>query len=115
MKLPTEKLNSKGLTKRWIVNVLSVVFAVLVLFTVTASVVLHKYYFDATQEYLENQLVTVCNSFGSYSSGNAQEFEKGAKEYVESFTLHDKMEVQLLAGDGKVLYSTAGYVAETYE
>ncbi len=115
MKLPTEKLNIKGLTKRWIVNVLSVVLAVLAIFTVTVSAVLYQYYFETVEEYLQSQLETVGSSFAGYSSASAKDFEKGAKEYVESFTMHDKMEVQLLSGDGKILYSTAGYITETYQ
>lgn len=114
MKLPTEKLNMKGLTRRWVVNVLSVVFAVLAIFTVTASGVLYQYYFETAEEYVEYQLEVVRDSFAGFSATGSAEFEKGAKEYVETFTLHDKMEVQFLSSEGKVLYSTAGYITETY-
>lgn len=114
MKFSAEKLNMKGLTRRWVVNVLSVVFAVLAIFTVTASGVLYQYYFDTAEEYVEYQLETVQDSFAGFSAAGAAEFEKGAKEYVETFALHDKMEVQFLSSDGSVLYSTAGYIAETY-
>lgn len=114
MKIRSQKLNMKGLTRRWIFNVLSVVLAVLVLFTATASVLLYRYYFTTAEEYLQHQLETVYESFIGFSSGTAKDFEKGAKEYVETFTLHDKMEVQLLSGEGTVLYSTAGFINETY-
>lgn len=115
MKIPSQKLNMKGLTKRWIINVLSVVMAVLILFTATASVLLYQFYFSTVEEYVTHQLETVYESFAVFSAGTPQDFEKGAKEYVESFTLHEKMEVQLLSGDGNVLYSTAGHVTETYQ
>ena len=115
MKFSKGKLNIKGLTKRWIVNVLSVVFVVLFSFTAVATGVLHTYYFDTAAEYLQMQVSTVRNAFTGYASAGTAEFEKGAKEYVETFALHDKMEVQFLKGDGSVLYSTAGYITETYQ
>ncbi len=115
MKFSAEKLNMKGLTRRWIVNVLSVVFAVLAIFTVTASGVLYQYYFDTAEEYVTYQLETVRDSFAGFSAAGTAEFEKGAKEYVENFALQDKMEVQFLSSEGKVLYSTAGYISETYD
>ncbi len=114
MKISSQKLNMKGLTRRWIFNVVSVVLAVLILFTVTASVLLYQYYFSTAEEYLQHQLETVAESFSGFSSGSTKDFEKGAKEFVESFTLHEKMEVQLLSGEGTILYSTAGHVTEPY-
>ena len=50
---------------------------------------LHSYYFDTANEYLEYQVNTVKDAFSVYASAGATEFEKGAKEYVESFALHD--------------------------
>ena len=71
MKFSAEKLNMKGLTRRWVVNVLSVVFAVPAIFTVTASGVLYQYYFDTAEEYVEYQLVTVRDSFAGFSAAGA--------------------------------------------
>ncbi len=113
MTFDTKKLNVKGLTKRWIVNVLSVVFAVLLIFGMGASLVLRQYYVVSVEEYLYAQLETVSSSFTQYASGSVEEFEAGAKGYAETFADHQSMEVQLLSDSGKVLVSTAGYVADT--
>ncbi len=114
MKFVSEKLNIQGLTKRWIFNVLSVVFVVLFVFTLAASMLLYQFYIDAAKGYLTDQLEVIGDTFSGFSSGSPEEFEKGAKEYVESFALHQKMEVQFLSPEGKVMYSTAGYITETY-
>ncbi len=114
MTVNIKKLNLNGLTKRWVINVLSVVFAVLTIFSVTASAALYDYYDRAVERYLIGQLDTVMDSFSGYSSAGTAAFELGAKEYVEAFTRHDVMEVQLLTGDGRVMMSTAGFVSDSY-
>lgn len=114
MTVKPKKLKLKGLTKRWIVNVLSVIFVVLLIFAFTVAAAVHQYYLGASANYLYTQLETVTGFFNSYSSAGTQAFATGAREYVEAFTQHDKMEVQLLASDGSVLLSTAGYVSDAY-
>ncbi len=114
MKFSAKQLNIQGLTKRWVINVLSVVFVVLFVFTVAASMLIHQYYMDAAKGYLTDQMEVIGDTFSGFSSGSAEEFEKGAKEYVESFAMHQKMEVQFLSPEGKILYSTAGYITESY-
>ncbi len=110
-----KKLNLNGLTMRWVVNVLSVVFAVLLIFTITVSVVVYEYYDRAVERYLTGQLETVVNSFSGYSSAGTAAFESGAKDYVENYTRHDTMEVQLLTGEGRMIVSTAGFISDSYE
>ncbi len=115
MAILPEKLKFKGLTRRWVVNVLSVVFAALVLFGTVVSLLVRQYYDRAVQRFLTGQLDTVVELFASYSSAGAQEFETGAREYVESYTSHELMEVQLLTSGGEVLISTAGYITDHYD
>lgn len=109
MRSHAKKLNLNGLTKRWIINVLSVVLLVLTLLTVILAVGVHRYYYNAVTQFLDVQTDTAMRFFSGDAAQSAAAFENAAKEYVESFTLHDTMEVQMLASDGTVLMSTAGY------
>lgn len=115
MAVGQRKLNIKGLTRRWIVNVLSVVFVVLFLVTVIVAAAINQYYERSVQQYLLTQLDTATGFFNNGSVTGAKEFEIGAREYVESFSQQDTMEVQLLASDGSILMSTAGYIADSYD
>lgn len=115
MAVKMKKLNLNGLTKRWVVNVLSVVFAVLLIFTVMVSVALHEYYDRAVERYITGQLNTAISMFSGYSSAGTDAFASGAKEYVESFTQHDTMEVQFLTGEGNLIVSTTGFLSDSYE
>lgn len=104
-----------GLTRRWVINVLSIVFGVLFLFTVGVSAAVHTYYDGAVRQYVSRQLETAVGLFNSYSSEGPSQFKTGATQYVEAFTDHELMEVQMLSGDGNVFMTTAGYVSDAYD
>ncbi len=109
------KRNWKGLTRRWVVNVLSVVLLALVLFSVIVAALVKQYYARSVEQYLADQLDAVASVFNGDPAASTAAFEESAREYVETFAMQEQMEVQFLRSDGRVLLSTAGYLADTYE
>ena len=103
-------LRLSGLTKRWVFNVLSVVFVIILMLEFVFTYVIHKYYYSTVEQYLYNQMDAVASSFSAYSAGSYSDFESGARQYVENFAQRDSMEVQILNSNGKVIMSTSGFM-----
>lgn len=103
-------MNFKGITRRWYINVLAVVFLVLVGFEVIFSVIVYNYYYDSVRGHLKTSAETTSRFFNKYSKTQYSEFYSGAKQLVDDFTEKDKMELQIIDLDGKVLFSSNGFV-----
>ena len=63
-----------GLTKRWIVNVLSVLLIFLMILETVVSFIVYTYYNNSVADYLLGELDSISTSFNNYSSANSNVF-----------------------------------------
>ncbi len=103
-------MNFKGITRRWYINVLAVVFLVLVGFEIIFSVIVYNYYYDSVGQHLKARAEITSRFFNKYSKTQYSEFYTGARQLVDDFTEKDKIELQIIDLDGKVLFSSNGFV-----
>lgn len=99
-----------GLTKRWIVNVLSVLFIFLMILETVVSFIVYTYYNNSVADYLLGELDSISTSFNNYSSANSNVFSASAKVFTEDFENRDNIEVQFLNKNGNVMMSTSGFI-----
>lgn len=95
----------KGVTKRWIVNVMSVVIAVVVVLEVLIGIFVHMYYYD-TAKSRANEL---CQGFSLLATVSANDFRSTARQYIENFEHKDKLEVQILDNKGNIIITSNGF------
>lgn len=105
-----------GITKRWMLNTLSVIFTIIVLIVVSLIFVI-TYVF---QNSVEQRLTSTCNElslvFSGYTSNNASDFTAAAREYVENFDQKERMCVMVINASGKIILTSTGFVpSETEE
>ncbi len=105
----------KGLTKRWVFNVLSVILLVVFLIEVVAIILLNDYTLSSIKDYMESTLSSVVQLFPEDSLKSSSTFEVSAKEYTESAYNNEKIEVQFLSPKGDLIISTSGFGDESPE
>ena len=104
-----------GITKRWMLNTLSVIFTIIVLIVVSLIFVV-TYVF---QNNVEQRLVSTANDlslvFSGYEINNSSEFTSAARDYVENFEQKEKMGVMVINGTGRVVMTSTGFLPNSSE
>ena len=100
----------KGITKRWILNTLSVILAIIVLIVVTLIISI-SYLFRSQ---IESDLHTASNElsvvFSGFRADSASEFASASRDYIENFDKKEQMGVMVLNASGKVVLTSTGFI-----
>ena len=75
----------KGITKRWMLNTLSVIFTIIVLIVVSLIFVITYVYQSSVEQTLSSAGNELSLVFSDYESDNTTSFNSSAREYVENF------------------------------
>ncbi len=97
----------KGITRRWLINVLVVVVGIVVAVEVAFGFFFSNYYQNGVQDAASGYAQYFISSLSTVSRGKS--FEDAAREACESFEYKNKVEVQILDRDGNVLVTTTGF------
>ena len=119
---PVDKLLNamqvKGIRRRWMINSISLLAALLVLLVVASSLFVRSYYENGMQAELELKVRTAAGYFSAYASD--EDYFDAAERYTSTFEDAASMELQFLTAEGSVICSSsaltiAGSTAETPE
>ena len=101
-------LHQKGLTKRWITNVLSLVIGLVLLTVLFFSLTNFSFYYDIVGRNLTGRMSSVILFFQSYTTGNASDYERGIQIFAEEYEDRNRMEVQFFNTNQELLMTTSG-------
>src|SRR5574344_793262 len=100
---------TKGITKRWMLNNLSVIVTIVVL-AVIGLILTVSYNFNSSVEVTLNSASNELSSvFPGYKSENSTSFLSTARSYVENFIYKEKMEVMVINSTGRVTMTSTGF------
>lgn len=100
----------KGLTTRWLLNIIGVVVIVLAVVQIVCSVLIYNFYYNAVQQGIESR-ISMSSGFLSKNSGvSDSDFEIAAKAYVDEFPDKNALELQVLDKNGNVIVSSRGFL-----
>ncbi len=102
----------KSVAWKWIVNVFLVMLLVITVLEVLVCVFIRSYYITKTQTISEEYGYSFVTPLANCPPA---EFQSTARQYCEEFRFKDKLEVQVLDNNGKVLFSTTGFLPEGSE
>lgn len=104
-------MRAGGITRRWIMNTLSVIVLILVIVNVAASVSIKRYYYSMAENTIDSkvQRTAVQTFFKNYTDSDSNLFADGAREFVENFSYSYLMNVWVLDSAGDVIVSSAGF------
>lgn len=99
----------KGITRRWIFNILGIVIIVLVILIVSLSFAVQSYTYNGIQQALNANSRELTNVFIDYKNKTSSDFVTIARTYVENFSSKESMELMVIDGDGKVVLTSTGF------
>lgn len=98
----------RGITRKWLVNVLTVVVGVIFTAEIVFGVFFTNYYYSS----VANTASGYSQPFRMLEAKSRAEFSNFAREYAEQFEYKHKVEVQVIDYTGKVIVTTSGFAPE---
>lgn len=100
----------RGITKRWMLNTLSVILSIIILIVVSLIFVI-TYLFQSNIEHSLNTTSSELSLvFSGYTSESSSAFTSSAGEYVENFEQKEAMEVMVINSSGRIVMTSTGFV-----
>lgn len=103
----------KKVTRRWLINGLGAVVALLVIIEFAAAFLVRSYYYQQAQNSLYTRAVSLSDMLRLYVDDADFDFEESAKTYMEDFSERNKMEFQVLDATGTILASSTGFLPQS--
>ena len=108
-----------GIQRRWFLNSISVILLVLLLVVLMAVAGVAYYFYSSMESALVTRADTQARYLNRYFSSSFSEFYEYSRSMVQTFTLADRVEMQVLDESGRVMFSSsglsAGYIPMTGE
>ena len=108
-----QRLRIRGLRKRWLLNSVGPVVAILVTIAIFATVGIASMYYSSAESTLEAKASAGADYFNTYGMTSYSEYYRSATLYTASFEDADTIELQFLNRYGRIETSTTGLKAGT--
>lgn len=98
----------RGITKRWIINCIGVIFILLIIIVVILAVFVRNFYYNSVFQNIDGRANAFVNMIGSdiiYEN----DFVTSAREYVESFPDKELMELMVINSEKEVIITSTGF------
>lgn len=102
----------KGITKRWVLNTLCTIIAIVVFTVLCLSFIFVTYYYSSVEQTLSGRSVELQNTLSDFDSDKSNGFSSTARDYVESFPDKENMEIMVIDRRGEVLVTSTGFMPE---
>lgn len=110
-----QKLNKRSITKRWVMNILSIVVCVFIACYGAACALIKNYYYSAVESYVSSGSSSAVNNYFDLYLSDGVSFADCAIDFMENYSNKDKVEVWILNSRGRVVGSSSGFRVETQE
>ena len=101
-------MRKRGITQRWILNSMSVILILLMLFGITLVLSVRSYYYQSVEYYLTLRMEGMESTLEQLSTSKTN-FDTLAREFVQNFEGKETSELQVLNSEGIVVYSSSGF------
>ena len=105
----------KGITKRWVLNTLCSIVAIIVFAVVCLSYVVTTYYRSSVEQTLSSRSLELSNLLSDYNSDMDTAFTATARDYVENSPEKENMEITVISHSGDILVSSTGFAPDNSE
>lgn len=100
----------RGITKRWMLNTLSVILTIIILIVVSLIFVVTYVFQSSIEQSLSTTSSELSLVFSGYTSENSSAFTSSARDYVENFEQKEEMEVMVINSSGRIIMTSTGFV-----
>lgn len=105
----------KGITKRWVLNTLCTIVAIVIFAVVCLSYVVSTYYYSSVEQTLTGRSVELHNILSDFNYDTDFGFSATARDYVENFTEKEHMEIMVIRRSGDIMITSTGFTPEGNE
>lgn len=99
----------KGITKRWILNTLSVILTIIILIVVSLIFTFTYLYQSNVEQLLSSTSSELSLVFSGYKCDSTTSFNAYSRDYVENFDQKEEMEVMVINSAGRIIMTTTGF------
>ena len=97
-----------GLEKRWLLNNVSIMIALVAVCIFAITFLQASYYYSNMESGLESKARTTTDFFGNYISQSYNEYYQSCIQFARTFEDKDYLELQFINTDGKIVASSYG-------
>lgn len=97
-----------GLRKRWLLNTVSVIFALGMVCVMVVTAVFATHYYSNMQSDMWNRAESTTEFFAEYLNQNYNEFYQSCITYAQTFEDKDRVELQFINKQGRLVASSYG-------
>ncbi len=99
-----------GITKRWFLNVASIIIVILVTVSIVLIFSLRNYYYSVADMALDaHSADEVASNFNMNIDSNSSGFESAGRKYIDNFPDKDIMAVWVINTSGDIVISSSGF------
>ncbi len=106
---------TKGITKRWILNILSVIFVIIIFIVLCLSYMISTYYTNSVEQTISLRCSELDKVFTDVTSDTTTDFLTTAQQYIEDFPDKELMELQSLNSVGRTTLTSTGFFPDENE
>jgi len=106
-----KRTHKGGLRQRWMRSSVLVVLVTLIVVILAFPLFFVSNYYTTVQTGLESKAKTATDFFANYVAKSYSDYYDSAYRYAESFDDSDKLQLQFIGADGRVMISTYGIAA----
>lgn len=104
---------TSGLRRRWLRGTLVIALAGIIVAVTMFAIIIYSLYHATIRTGLESKARTATDFFATHVARSYDDFYDSAVRYAESFREADRIEMQFLTGDGRIMISTSAMSSGT--
>ena len=97
-----------GIQKRWLLNNVSILMAIVFIVVIAYSVSIYVYYYNNMQDNLVSKARTTTDFFSNYLGQSYNEFYQSCVTFAQTFEDSNRMELQFIKTSGRLVASSYG-------
>ncbi len=105
----------KGISKRWMLNTLSVILTIIILIVVSLIFIVTYIFQSSVEQSLNNTSNELSLVFSGFASDSSTSFTASARDYVENFDKKEQMAVMVINSSGRVIMTSTGFTPSDKE
>ncbi|MBD5147089.1 MAG: HAMP domain-containing histidine kinase [Ruminococcus sp.] len=105
-------MRKSNITRRWLVNNLGVISAMLFALVIGGTLFVRSYYYSTARQYMTSRMNMVSNILQRSYNDPSASFSAELRSIVENWSEKDKMELMVIRGKGGVGLTSSGFVPE---
>lgn len=104
------KFKIEGLTKRWLTNIIGIIFILLIIVFVVASFSIKTFYYNSVESILNSGSSSWAVNYFASNLDTGTSLESSAAQFIDSYSYKDKTTVWVINNEGTVIASSDGFI-----